>query len=244
MMWPSLTLVVFAYNEAENVGATMHEAAAWLRGHVEDWELLVVDDGSSDGTADAARAAMAEGFTGDEERVRVLSYPRNRGIGGALKTGFAAATRQWVTMIPADGQIAPSELSHLLRAAARDPAVGLVTCHFPDRFEQADGLDRKILSEGLKAVMWASTGVRRRFDGVYLFQTALFSTVASKSESFFFNFELPIRLLRDGVAAAETTIAVRPRMSGQSKVKNLKTISRVARELIKLGLELRLGIGA
>jgi glycosyltransferase involved in cell wall biosynthesis len=244
MMWPSLTVVVFAYNEAENVGATMREAAAWLRGHVADWELIVVDDGSSDGTADAARNAMQDAFAGDEERVRVLSYRGNRGIGGALKTGFAAASRRWVTMVPADGQIAPAELSHLLRAAERDPAIGLVTCHFPDRFEQADGIDRKILSEGLKAVMWASTGVRRRFDGVYLFQTSLFKSVELKSESFFFNFELPIRLLRAGVVAAETTIAVRPRMAGQSKVKNLKTISRVARELVKLGLELRLGIGA
>ena len=244
MMWPALTLVIFAYNEAENVGATMAEAATWLRGHVLDWELLVVDDGSSDGTADAARAAMAAQFVGDEERVRVLSYKPNRGIGGALKTGFGAATRPWVTMVPADGQIAPSELSHLLREAARDPAVGLVTCHFPDRFEQADGLDRKILSEGLKTVMWASTGVRRRFDGVYLFRTELFRTVNLKSESFFFNFELPIRLLRADVVAGETTIAVRPRMAGQSKVRNLKTIGRVARELVKLGLELRLGIGA
>lgn len=236
MRWPSLTIVIFAYNEADNVGPTLHEAAAWLQEQVDDWEIVVVDDGSSDDTAAAARAAAAD--YGD--RVRVVSYRPNRGIGGALKTGFAAASKAWVTQIPADGQIAPSEIAGLLAVVQADPGLDLVTCHFPDRFEEADAIDRKILSEGLKAVMWAATGVRRRFDGVYLARTALFATTPAQSESFFFNFEYPIRLLRAGARAGETTIHVRPRRSGASKVKNARTIARVARELVRLGVELRI----
>ncbi len=244
MPWPSLSLVIFAYNEAENVGPTLQEALDWLRRSVEDWELLVVDDGSSDGTADAARAAARAACSEAEApRVRVLSYRPNRGIGGALQVGFGAATRDWLTMIPADGQIAPSELDALLTAAAADSGVGLVTCHFPDRFREADGRDRQLLSEGLKAVMWLSTGVGRRLDGVYLLRRSLLPVADARSESFFFNFELPIRLLRAGVQAAEVTVHVRPRRAGTSKVKNLRTIARVGRELVRLGVALRLGVG-
>lgn len=236
MRWPALSIVIFAYNEAENVGPTLVETAAWLQDHVDDWEIVVVDDGSSDGCAEAARAAAAP----YGERVRVVAYRPNRGIGGALKTGFEAASRPWVTQLPADGQIAPAEVGRLLDVVRADPSLDLVTCHFPDRFEEADSLDRKVLSEGLKAVMWAATGVRRRFDGVYLARRALFDRVQVRAESFFFNFEYPIRLLRAGARAGETTIHVRPRRSGHSKVKNARTIARVARELMRLGVELRL----
>lgn len=236
MRWPSLTVVIFAYNEAENIGPTLDETAAWIAEAVEDWEIVVVDDGSSDGCADAARTAAAP----YGERVRVVAYRPNRGIGGALKTGFAAASKAWVTQLPADGQIAPAELDGLLDVLRADPSLDLVTCHFPDRFDEADGLDRKVLSEGLKWVMWTATGVRRRFDGVYLARTALFAQTKARAESFFFNFEYPIRLLRAGARAGETTIHVRPRRSGVSKVKNARTIARVARELLRLGVELRL----
>jgi glycosyltransferase involved in cell wall biosynthesis len=246
MRWPSLSVVIYAYNEADNVGPTAHETAEWLATVVEDWEIVLVDDGSSDDTA-AHAAAAAEQLNATHAapvrgtaRVVVHRNRPNRGIGGALKTGFGAARCDWITMLPADGQIAAAELGKLLDVVIGDPRIELVTCHFPDRFEQADGLDRKLLSEGLKAVMWTATGVRRRFDGIYLLPRARYADVDVRSESFFFNFELPIRLLRLGIRDGDAALQVRPRRSGASKVRNLRTIRRVAKELIKLGIELRL----
>ena len=88
--------------------------------------------------------------------------------------------------------------------------------------------------------MWTATGVRRRFDGIYLLPRSRYADVDVRSESFFFNFELPIRLLRLGIRDGDAALQVRPRRSGASKVRNLRTIRRVAKELIKLGIELRL----
>ena len=144
MQW-SISVVMFAYNEAENVGPCMREALDFLRETCHDYELIVVDDGSSDGTADAARVVQDE----QPEHVQVVTYQPNRGIGGALKAGFAVAQKEWVTLLPADGQVPPTGIQNLMDVVERDRSVEMVTCHFPYRFKEADNIKRKVLSRGL-----------------------------------------------------------------------------------------------
>ncbi len=226
-----------AWNEEENVAACMREAMAFLRRATSDHELILVDDGSSDDTAEAARAVAAE----DPEHIRVISYQPNRGIGGALKTGYAAATKDWVTWLPSDGQIPPEGLQNLFDVVEADPEIRVVTCTFPHRFEEADTVLRKVLSRGLRLFLWTCTGVSREMDGISLFPRAFLEAVPMKSETFFLNLELPIRAIRAGLKPGATTMHIRPRMSGESKVLNPKRIRLVAEETLKLGKELRLG---
>jgi len=231
----SVSLVMFAYNEEENIAACMDEAASFLRSATADFELIVVDDGSDDATADAARAFAQS----DPEHIKVLAYQPNRGIGGALKTGFAAASKEWVTLLPADGQVPPDGLTELFAVVGSDPEIGLVTCHFPRRFEQADHLGRKILSRGLRAVLWLATGVHRKLDGMYLIKTEIVQSLPLRSETFFLNLELPIRAIRAGHKAGEATMDIRPRMAGESKVLGTSRIGKVLSETLELGAELR-----
>ena len=100
-----LSLVVFAYNEEANVPAVLGRILGWLKTQGGPYELLFVDDGSSDATANMARDVM-----GSDPACQVLRHERNRGIGAALKTGYSASTLPWVTFLPCDGQIAPEEL--------------------------------------------------------------------------------------------------------------------------------------
>lgn len=226
-----------AYNEEENVAACMREAIAFLQGATSDWELILVDDGSADDTAGSGRTVMAD----HPDHVQVLSYSPNRGIGGALKTGYAAATKDWVTWLPSDGQVPPEGLQNLFDVVLQDPEVRVVTCTFPHRFEEADSLLRKVLSRGLRAFMWTVTGVSRQMDGISLFPRSFLESVPMKSETFFLNLELPIRAIRAGLKPGATTMHIRPRMGGESKVLNLKRIQLVAQETLKLGKELRFG---
>ena len=226
-----------AWNEQENVAACMREALDFLRAATSDHELILVDDGSDDDTAAAARAVQAE----DPEHVLVISYRPNRGIGGALKTGYAAATKDWVTWLPSDGQVPPEGLQNLFDVVESDPEIRVVTCTFPHRFDEADSLLRKVLSRGLRMFMWSATGVSREMDGISLFPREFLAAVPMKSETFFLNLELPIRAIRAGLKSGATTMHIRPRMSGQSKVLNVKRIQLVAKETLRLGKELRLG---
>ena len=82
-----LSLIVFAFNEAENVPTVLPEILAWLRGTGDDHELIFVDDGSTDGTLAAARAVL-----GDDPRYKSFSHGTNRGIGAAITSGGASGT--------------------------------------------------------------------------------------------------------------------------------------------------------
>lgn len=99
----TVTIILPAYNEAEVIGSVVKSLLA-VAG--EDWEIIVVDDGSSDETA--ARAA-ADG-------VKVISHPYNKGNGAAVKTGLRAATGDVVCLIDADGQHDPAQIPSLLEA--------------------------------------------------------------------------------------------------------------------------------
>jgi glycosyltransferase involved in cell wall biosynthesis len=100
---PCVSVVVPCYDEASTVGALLKRALAspWTA------EVIVVDDGSTDGTADVLAAI-------DEPRVSVLTHTRNRGKGAALRTGFTAATADYVVVQDADLEYDPAEYGLLL----------------------------------------------------------------------------------------------------------------------------------
>ena len=109
----AVSVVVPAYNEAEAIGPVMADLHAALKNRGLEFEILVVDDGSSDGTSKAVNPAHA----------RMISHPTNGGYGRALLTGIEAAKHDWVLMIDADGSYPPSEILKLLDFA---PAFDLV----------------------------------------------------------------------------------------------------------------------
>jgi dolichol-phosphate mannosyltransferase len=227
-----LSLVVFAYNEASNVPSVLPEILRWLEGRGAPFELLFVDDGSTDQTAELARGVLA-----GRPSCQVLPHNRNRGIGAALKTGVAAASLPWVTFLPCDGQIAPQSLGLLVEAATATEAL-VVFSVYADR---DDGWDRKLYSAGIRALIWSLFQVPMRSDGPYLFRRELFDPALLIPDTFFLNFEFPIRMLRQRVPSAVVTIPCLPRRSGHSKSTGLRRIAGVARDLGSLRVRLSLG---
>lgn len=221
---PELAVVVFAYDEAENVGPVLTELCAWLDQHEPNSEIVLVDDGSHDDTAQAARRALAG------RRALVLRHPENYGIGAALKTGVAASTAHWVTFMPADGQIDPAAIG-TLRAAARDGQVDVVFSVYDDR---DDGLDRKLLSLSVRLLITLVHQVIVKSDGPYLFRRGLFDAAQLRPDTFFLNFEFPIRVAGVGLPVRTVTIHCRPRRAGVSKSTSLRRIWGVARDLLAL----------
>lgn len=224
---PALSVIIFAWNEAENIAPVLDELVGWLREHEPSHEVVFVDDGSRDGTAARAEAALAD------TPHRVLRHPVNRGIGAALKTGVDGARGDWVTFLPADGQIAPDAIG-VLRAEAARAEADVVFSVYDNR---DDGLRRKVLSAGVRGLITLVHGVRMRSDGPYLFRRALFVPEQLRSDTFFLNFEFPIRVLSAGLPVSEVTIACRPRRAGVSKTANWRRALWVARELVSLRRE-------
>ena len=111
----SVTIVLPAFNEGDSIGQVVAELRAAANWH----EILVIDDGSSDGTGKAAQDAGA----------RVIRHPYNKGNGASVKTAIRAANSEWIAIVDADGQHRPEDAARLvsrlgdydLVVGARDP---------------------------------------------------------------------------------------------------------------------------
>lgn len=111
----NVSLVVPAYNEEGRIRPSIARIAEHVRGRPESWEVIVVDDGSSDGTAEAVReAAAANGLS-----VRVIELPANRGKGAAVRAGVLAARGDWILISDADLSTPLGEWEKLRDAGAR-----------------------------------------------------------------------------------------------------------------------------
>lgn len=223
---PDLSVILFAFNEEANIAPVLTELRAWLSEHEPSAEVVFVDDGSSDNTFSEAATALR----GSPHQL--LRHDTNRGIGAALKTGVRAAKGRWVTFLPADGQIAPDAIGRL-RAAAAEEAADVVFSVYDHR---DDGLHRKLLSAGVRGLILLVHGVRMQSDGPYLFRHDRFDPDKLVPDTFFLNFEFPIRVLGAGVPTAVVTIECRPRRSGHSKSTGLKRIVGVLQDLLDLRL--------
>jgi glycosyltransferase involved in cell wall biosynthesis len=223
-MSDSLSIIIFAYNEEENIGPVLTELRQWLEANEPSAEIVFVDDGSHDRTSEAA----AKSLSGMPHVL--LRHDRNRGIGAALKTGVAGARGQFVTFLPADGQIAPEAIATLRRAQKARGADVVFSVY--DRRD--DGWDRKVFSFGVRALIAGVHGVWLKSDGPYLFRRRLFDPTQLPPDTFFLNFEFPIRALAAGLVTDIVVIECRPRRAGHSKSTQWHRIVGVARDLVDL----------
>jgi len=123
----SISVFFPAYNDEHTIGGLVRQTLALLPEPSEDYEVIVVNDGSGDGTSAILEQLQSE----FPERFRVVTHETNRGYGGALHSGFAAACKDLVFYTDGDGQYDPTELRSLLKLMG--PSVGFVNGYKLDR---------------------------------------------------------------------------------------------------------------
>ena len=112
---PGLTFFFPAYNDAGTIASLVIQAVQVASRLTADFEVLVINDGSTDATG-----AIAEELSRSYPQVRVIHHPKNRGYGGALRTGFASARKPLIAYTDGDAQYDPSELEGLWRRLTPD----------------------------------------------------------------------------------------------------------------------------
>ncbi len=220
----SVAVIVLAFNEEESLPGMLRESVDWLAASIARWELIVVDDGSKDGTR-----AVAERFAAEDPRVRVVSHETNRGMGAGMKTGIRAATCDYFTIIAGDGQHPTPELAVMLPGL--EEAEIVTTYH-----RNAREPHRRVLSWGFRQAMKWACGIDFTLEGIYLFpRKVAVEEIGLENvppDTFFFSFELIARALQRGHTITVRPMLVRPREHGQSKVANVNRIKRIGREIL------------
>lgn len=204
-----LSLIIPALNEAANIRRAIEEADHALAGMAPDYEIIIVDDGSVDGTAEAVRAAAA-----NCPRVRLVRHERNRGYGAALRTGFEAARFARVAFTDADCQFDLADLASLASLTERySLAVGY-------RVDRQDNWRRRLMSRGYNVLVRGLLGTRVRDCDCALkvFRREALARLLPETSGFFVNAEMLTRARQLGYRLAEVGVRHRPRFQGNSKV--------------------------
>ena len=225
----SILVLIPAYNEAPRIGAVV----AGVRRALTRAEVVVIDDGSSDGTARQARAAGAT----------VLSLPMNLGYGDALRTGYEyalASGAQVVVQLDADGQHDPSSITTLLDAMADRDAGVVIGCRFAGSGDYRMPMLRRIGSRLFSAILRLLTG--RRFHD----PTSGFQAIRRSALRFFATDNLPgdypdadfiYFLCRSGIEVVEAPARFEPSPDGKRTLhEGLLSVFYVAKMLLSVFL--------
>ncbi len=218
---PSISVVLPAYNEEAVIGETVARTDRALTDlGIVDFEILVIDDGSSDATA--ARASSAG------SHVRVVSHPRNRGYGGALRTGFDSATREAVFLMDSDGQFDPNEISRLLALYGRDRVI----CGY--RIRRKDTWVRRLYHKAFFGLVRIGFGPTAR-DVNCAFK--LFPRAVGQglhADGALVSTELLVRARRNGYQLLNVGVHHYPRTTGRATGADVRVVLRAFRELWQL----------
>lgn len=224
-----LSVILPAFNEEGNVGRTLAEVLAYLSSRFTAAEVLVVDDGSGDGTA-----ATVEEWSRRDGRVRLLRHPRNRGYGAALRTGFAAARGRLVFFTDADGQFDMADLDRLL--ANLDGCDGVLG----HRVRRRDNAVRCVSAWAWNLLVRLLLGVPYRdVDCAFkLYRREALAGLVLASDGAAVNAEMLARLHARGCRLRQVGVSHRPRLAGSASGLRPRVVARALAELVFLAVSL------
>ncbi|MFB3787885.1 MAG: glycosyltransferase family 2 protein [bacterium] len=204
-MFRAVSVVIPAYNEAESIGPVVDNIHAVLREH--EHEIIVVDDGSQDGTGQKAEAAGG----------RVIRHHANRGYGASLKTGIRAAKHEWIVLADADGQHQAEDLLRIL-AVLDEGYDTVIGAREPGSFQYAARMPGKAFLQWFAGYL-VSEKPRDVNSGLRVFRKAdVLRYFPILPNGFSFTTTLTLAMLKDAYEVGWISIQARARQGRRSSV--------------------------
>jgi glycosyltransferase involved in cell wall biosynthesis len=222
----SLTAFFPAYNDQHTIEGIVRTVAYEIRKVTDDFEVLVVDDGSKDETGD-----ILDRLKGELPFLRVIHHERNLGYGAALITGFQNAKKELVFYTDGDGQYDVRELHNLL--ARLKPNVDLVNGY---KVKRADAWHRILIGAIYRRAMRCAfrLSIRDVDCDFRLFRRYIFETISLESRSGVICVEMAKKFEVAGFRMVEVPVSHYPRMHGRSEFFRVRHLAYTFKGLLKI----------
>lgn len=226
-----ISISVFApcYNEEKNVEKLLKSMLNFLPEISDDFEIIIVDDGSSDATFETAQNIAL-----DHPQVKVIRHEVNKGYGNALRTGFSNCKKDYIFFTDGDNQFDITEISKLLPYIKNyDIVTGF-------RIKRQDNFIRKINEFSFNRLIRILFGLKvRDLNCAFkIYKKHVIRSLKLQSKVAFINAELLIRAKKKGFTIKEIGVTHYPRQWGNQTGANIKVILGTFKELFKLRKEL------
>ncbi len=228
-----ISLVFPAYNEEGNIGKAVGEAIEILPTLTDDWEVIVVNDGSRDKTAEILKE-----YARIDSRVLSIHHPSNRGYGAALKSGITSARKDLIFFCDSDLQFDLRELVKLL------PWIDEYDIVAGYREKRQDSFHRRLNALGWNMLVRFLLGLKvKDIDCAFkIFRRGVFSKVKIDAVGAMVNTDILSQAIKYGFKLKEVPVSHFPRLQGKQTGANLKVIFRAFKELMRLYKKLRIPV--
>jgi glycosyltransferase involved in cell wall biosynthesis len=223
---PGLSVFFPAYNDAGTIASLVMTALMTAETLTPDYEVIVINDGSADRTAE-----ILDELARVYPRLRVVHHVRNRGYGGALRSGFATATKEWVFYTDGDGQYDPAEMTALW--ARRGPDVDFVNGY---KISRSDPFHRIVIGRVYHHTvkLLFGLGVRDVDCDFRLLRRSIFERVRLEKDSGVICLEMMKKVTDAGFRIAEVPVHHYHRTHGTSQFFNFRRIAKTGVDVLKL----------
>jgi dolichol-phosphate mannosyltransferase len=223
----SLTVMIPSLNEESNLRPQVEALLEAARGRVSDLEILLMNDGSTDGTR-----AVAEDLARDDPRIRVVNHVQPRGLGFCYREGVLLATKAHYMFIAGDNQFPGDQIALLLdQLGNADVVIHNITNM------RVRPLGRRVLSSGFTALLNTLLGLDvPYYNGCVIHRLDLLREVAQTTDGFAYQAEILVTLLKGGASHVTVDCTMIERRSGRSKAFQFKNVLSVVATVGRLSL--------
>ncbi|HKH47167.1 MAG TPA: glycosyltransferase family 2 protein [Thermoanaerobaculia bacterium] len=230
---PSVSLVIPMFNEEENIEHAIACAVEALDDCSDDWEVIIVNDASTDHSAE-----IVERLSQAEPRIRLLQHEVNRKLGATLRTGYAAVTKSLAVYMDADLPFDPHVIGRAIQAL-RVTRADMIAGYRLDR--TTEGFRRTVYSYLYNTLIgllfgWPHRDINFSFK---LMRREVLQAVELRSEGSLIDAELVVKAKNLGFVIQQLGLDYYPRTRGLSTLSSPAVIGKILRELIRLYPEMR-----
>lgn len=218
----SLSAFFPAYNEEANVERMCTSLKAVLPQVAEDYEIIIVNDGSKDRTSEIADRLVKE-----DQKVRVVHHKINQGYGAAIRSGIEACMKEYLFFTDGDNQFDVSQLSLMVPLVSQyDGVIGY-------RLNRQDNWTRKLNAWAWNRLVRLMFGLKvKDIDCAFkLFHRKVFEKIQFESSGAMISTEMLVKIIKKGYQLHEIGVLHSPRLAGKQTGANLRVILRAFKEL-------------